>query len=44
MRGHPGFWRLAIGQWRGVYHFDGAVIRFYIFGHRGTIYSQFEGR
>lgn len=42
MRGHPGFWRLAVGPWRGVYHFDGEMIRFYIFGHRATIYIQFE--
>ena len=44
MRGHPGFWRLAVGQWRGVYELDGAEIRFYIFGHRGVVYNQFEGR
>jgi mRNA-degrading endonuclease RelE of RelBE toxin-antitoxin system len=44
MRGHAGFWRLAVGPWRGVYHFDGEVVRFYMFGHRATIYQQFEAR
>lgn len=43
LRGHPGFWRLTIGPWRGVYHFDGAIIRFYVFGHRSSVYAQFEG-
>ncbi len=42
MRGHPSFWCLAVGRWRGVYHFDGAVIRFHAFGARATIYAQFE--
>lgn len=42
MRGHPGFWRVAIGPWRGVYQFDGSVVRFYVFGHRATVYTQFE--
>ena len=42
MRGHAGFWRVAVGPWRAVYHFDGVTIRFYIFGHRATVYTQFE--
>ena len=42
MRGHLGFWRIAISPWRGVYQFDGSVIRFYLFGHRSTVYTQFE--
>lgn len=44
MRRHPGFWRLSIARWRGVYHFDGETIRFYIFGERPTVYMQFESR
>ncbi len=44
IRGHAGFWRLAIGQWRGIYYFDGAVVRFYMFGPRGDVYNQFESR
>jgi mRNA-degrading endonuclease RelE of RelBE toxin-antitoxin system len=44
MRDRPGFWRLAVGQWRGVYSFDGQVVRFYIFGDRSTLYQQFESR
>ena len=42
MRGHPGFWRLAVGPWRAIYRFDGETVLFYMFGHRGTIYQQFE--
>ena len=44
MRGHPGFWRLTVGSWRAVYHFDGQAIRVYIFGDRATVYQQFESR
>lgn len=44
MRGHPGFWRLTVGRWRGIYHFDGQVVRFYMFGNRATVYQQFESR
>jgi mRNA-degrading endonuclease RelE of RelBE toxin-antitoxin system len=44
MRGHPGFWRLAVGPWRAVHLFDGETVRFFIFGHRATIYQQFEYR
>lgn len=42
LRGHPGFLRLTVGPWRGASHFDGSVIRFYAFGHRSSIYTQFE--
>jgi mRNA-degrading endonuclease RelE of RelBE toxin-antitoxin system len=44
MRGHQGFWRITVGKWRGIYHFDGQVVRFYMFGDRATIYQQFELR
>jgi mRNA interferase RelE/StbE len=44
MRGHPGFWRLAVGEWRAVYEFDGVVVRVYIFGHRANVYDKFESR
>lgn len=44
MRGRPGFWRLSVGPWRGVYRFDGEAVVFYIFGHRKLVYTQFEPR
>jgi len=44
MRGHPGFWRLAVGAWRGVYEIDGHTTRFYMFGEPATVYQQFETR
>jgi mRNA interferase RelE/StbE len=44
MRGHPGFWRLAVGEWRAVYEFDGVAVRVSIFGHRANIYEKFESR
>jgi len=42
--GHPGFWRITLGKGRGIYHFGGQVVRFYMFGDGATVYQQFESR
>jgi mRNA-degrading endonuclease RelE of RelBE toxin-antitoxin system len=44
LRGHARFWRLAVGEWRAVYEFDGAVVRVFILGHRANVYEKFESR
>jgi mRNA-degrading endonuclease RelE of RelBE toxin-antitoxin system len=44
LRGRPGFWRVTVGRWRGIYHFDGKCVRFFMFGERATVYQQFESR
>jgi mRNA-degrading endonuclease RelE of RelBE toxin-antitoxin system len=38
MRNYRDLWRLRIGEYRGVYRWDGHELRFLKFGHRRAVY------
>ncbi len=39
LRGLKGFWRLRVGDYRGIFQLEEDVARFTRFGHRSKIYD-----